>query len=85
MTIAINDKIQRNHESALKTMKTILLIEKSYDNDKYFNNDVIDINDFDQCDFLTLMLLKLRRTNLKNSNELFFEKAFFDITINDQL
>ena len=83
MTVAVNDKIQRNREFVLKTVKTILLIEKSYDNDKYFNNDIIDIDDFNQCDFLTLMLLKLRQINLKDSNELFFKKTFFDITIND--
>ena len=41
-------------------MKTIFLIEKNYDNDKYFNSDVIDTDDFNQCDFLILMLLKLR-------------------------
>ena len=85
LTVAVNDKIQQNREFILKTIKTILLIKENYDNDKYFNNDVIDIDDFNQCDFLILMLLKLRRVNLKDSNELFFKKVFFDITINDQL
>ena len=64
-------------------MKIVLFIKKNYDNDKYFNNDVIDTDDFDQYNFLTLMLLKLRRINSKDSNELFFEKTLFDIIIND--
>ena len=85
LAAAVSDKTQRGRGPALETVEAALLAGESYGNDKYSNSDVTGTDDFDQCDFLALMLLKLRRANSKGPDGLFFGKALSDITINDQL